>query len=162
FKIAAYHPKVRLNGLIVDEVADLQADLSAAGGEVGHLEAKLVDGAVDRGANRAALGGDRDRAFRKLLQGLVRDAAEAGLAAGDAHAVRANDGEVGLVEHRAQVGRETAPLLVAAFPEARRIERAAPGTGLGAVAQTTQRGLGRREQDEVIRRLRQGVERGKA
>src|SRR5262249_61605181 len=83
--IAEHHPKLRLNRVIIDEVADPQADLSAAGGEVGHLEAKLVDGAVDRGADRAALGGDRDRTFRRLLQGLVRDAGEAALPPGTPH-----------------------------------------------------------------------------
>ena len=81
FDVAEDDAQFRLNGEVVDEVADRAADLPAAGGEVADLQPEFVDGAVDRRADRAALRGDRDRAFRKLLQGLVGNAAETGFAA---------------------------------------------------------------------------------
>src|SRR5262249_6774159 len=124
--------KFWLNRKVVDEIADRAADLAAAGGEVREPEPELVEGAVDRSADRAALGDDCDRPLLELLQRLVRDAAEIGLAAGDPHAVGADDGQAGLIEHRTQSSGEPQPLGIAALAEARRVERAAPGAGLGA------------------------------
>src|SRR5262245_66532108 len=75
FDVAEDHFQFRLNRKIVDEIADLAADLAAAGGKVRDLEPKLVDGSVERSADRATLRCNRDGAFSELLQSLVRDAA---------------------------------------------------------------------------------------
>src|SRR5215813_8441381 len=59
--VAEDHFKFRLNRKVVDEIADLAADLAAAGCKVGDLEPKVVDGSVERSADGSALRCDCDR-----------------------------------------------------------------------------------------------------
>ncbi len=76
----------------------------------------------------------------------------------DPHAVGTHDREPGFGEQIAQLRGKTKPVLVAALAEARRVERGAARARGGALAQIAQRDLGRREDNEMVRRFGQRFE----
>ena len=112
---------------------------------------------IDR-RHRAALHGDGDRARHRLLQRLVGDGGEFRCAAGDAHAGRADHRDAGALDRFAQLCAAFAALRVAAFAEAGGIDGGAARAGAAAVLQNLDGGFGRREDREMVGRLRQRVE----
>ena len=111
--------------------------------------------AVDRHHDAAALADDADRAALERGDAVVRNGHHPRWRREIAHAVRARHRDAGAVDRALEVGRERAPLRVAAFAEAAGEHGRAARLGLAGLRDGLDRGGARHDHHHVVGRLRQ-------
>ncbi len=155
FDIAGNHPDIVVFGEMREIVGEGQADLIAAGDEIGNRGAAALNATAQRLHEHAALRDDSDRAAGDDVELLIGNRRELRPAHGEAHTIGSDRGDSRTAEGIFEPVRPSDALMISAFAKASGKKTGAARAQRRCCFDRSDRLLGGEENSEMIGLFRQ-------